>query len=106
MEYLTNALFFVGGAAVFSITYALFMPKRVKRPPDPRVLTVMKHIGDLRIEVADLRDLYERLMTSHKRLRSSAGMAKLRDMDPEEKTAGPSDFDALVKLGLVKGKPL
>lgn len=46
----------------------------------------MKRTGELEIELADLRDLYERLMTSHKRLRSSAGMAKLRGM--KEKDAG------------------
>lgn len=58
--------------------------KRYKNGVDPRVLALMKRFGELEIELADMRDLYERLMTSHKRLRSSAGMAKLRGIKDNE----------------------
>lgn len=106
MDYLTVSAFFAGALVALSMTLLALRlvdrTKHKKQPPDPRVLTLMKQIGNLRIEVADLRDLYERLMTSHKRLRSSAGMAKLRAMDKEEEPAG-SDAAVLAKLGLIPG---
>lgn len=70
---------------------------------DPRVIGLMKQLGEQRIEIADLRDLYERLMTSHKRLRSSAGMAKLRGMkekDAEESLATASEAEILRRLNV------
>lgn len=63
--------------AALSYTYLRHV-RRVMPGHDPRVVGLLKQFGEWQIEVADLRDLYERLMTSHKRLRSSAGMAKLR----------------------------
>ena len=103
MENLTFMLFFVGGVVATCTFYAIYQWKQPKRKPDPRVLTLMKQMGDLQIELADLRDLYERLMTSHKRLRSSAGMAKLRGMDEQNAVGG---IDRLRELGLIRGKPV
>lgn len=68
-----------------ALTYSVvYLVRDRKSGFDPRVVGQMKRIAELEIQLADLHDLYERLMTSHKRLRSSAGMAKLRGMKQEE----------------------
>lgn len=43
-----------------------------------------RRIANLEIEVADLRAAYERLLESHKRLRSAEGMRELRDRRRDE----------------------
>lgn len=103
MEYLTFGLIFAGSFLIGAVLSTVMFKYRAKTVTPKRVLTLSKHVDNLRIEVADLRDLYERLMTSHKRLRSSAGMAKLRAMDEEKVEEEPSEIAALRKLGLVKG---
>jgi hypothetical protein len=91
MEILTIAAFFAWGLVGY--LGGLYVAARIK-PTDPRVIEIGKRLAYHEIEVADLRDLYERLMKSHKRLRSSAGMAKLRGMKPEE-PAGNSNGSGL-----------
>lgn len=68
-------------------TFALIYLVRDRRTGfDPRVIGQMKRLAEVEIQLADLHDLYERLMTSHKRLRSSAGMARLRGIKAEEES--------------------
>lgn len=100
MDFLTIGAVFVGAVGVSATIMLLLERPKLKRAPDPRTLTLMKQMGELRIEVADLRDLYERLMKSHRRLRSSAGMAKLRGMDEQPAMANKSEAEILAELNL------
>lgn len=75
---------------------------RHKQGFDPRVVGLSKSVGELSIAYADLHDLYERLLKSHKRLRSSAGMAKLRgqrDQEEREDLKNASEAEILSRLG-------
>lgn len=87
MDFLTVSLFFAWGVLAFA--GGIYIAARVK-PRDPRVIKVGKRVAEMEIDLADLRDLYERILLSHKRLRSSAGMAKLRGLKQEKNTAGDS----------------
>lgn len=71
------------GICTFGLVYLV---RDRKKGFDPRVIGQMKRLAEVEIQLADLHDLYERLMTSHKRLRSSAGMAKLRGIKSEEES--------------------
>lgn len=62
----------------------VYLVRKHKEGFDPRVVGQIKRLAEVEIQLADLHDLYERLMTSHKRLRSSAGMAKLRGIKEAE----------------------
>lgn len=66
--------------------HAIWLHYHRERGQDPRMTKVGKRLMEIEIQLADLHDLYERLMTSHKRLRSSAGMAKLRAVRLEEES--------------------
>ena len=100
MENLTFLALFFGILGFCISLFMTYRPPKRKPRPDPRVLTLIKDIGQLRIEVADLHDLYERLMASHKRLRSSAGMAKLRAIDQANDLDRKSEAEILAQLNL------
>jgi len=74
-----------------------------KKGFDPRVVGLIKRFSELEIAYSDLQDLYERLLLSHKRLRSSAGMAKLRGMKEQDKSedlAKASEAEILRRMNL------
>lgn len=96
MDFLTVALICACGGIGFA-GGAWFAIKR--KPTDPRFVPLAKSIQEVQIDLADLRDLYERLLASHKRLRSSAGMAKLRAVEKDD-LKNESEAAVLARLGL------
>ena len=94
MSYTVLLTILAGFACTIGAFYVGVQVTKHKLVHDPRVVGLMKQIGELQIDLANLHDLYERLMTSHKRLRSSAGMAKLRGMKAD-KADGLSEAEIL-----------
>lgn len=96
MDILTFAL--ICGCALAGFLAGASYIARFK-PRDPRVVKVGKALSEVQIELSDLRDLYERLLASHKRLRSSAGMAKLRATQSDDLSKEPEAV-VLSRLGI------
>lgn len=72
----------------------------------------LKELGELSIEVTDLRDLYSSLNSTMKKLRSRIGMRELRARQEAEEqvpdpAVDPAGYKRVMrqKLGLVGGKP-
>jgi hypothetical protein len=52
-----------------------------------------KHLAEMQLELADQRDLYEQLLTSHKRLASRNYMRAAREKKAEEKATDGNEMD-------------
>lgn len=89
MEYLQFALVFAFGFAGFYLGTLFAKSKCIV---DPRVLGVIRRMSEVELELADLRELHERVLASHKKLSARVGMDRARRAKRESEEE-PSDFE-------------
>lgn len=89
MEYLQFALTFASGFLGFYVGSVFAREKLVH---DPRTLSVIKRQSEVELEIADLRDLHERMLASHRKLSARIGMDHARRAKKESEQA-ESDFE-------------